>query len=81
MCPCPRTGRGLGRGWSCAGGFDRLCRVVQNAVKRGSLLPLGFYDPEAGDMGGLARVSGLLLGESREAVQEESRRLSSEGLS
>jgi hypothetical protein len=70
----------LGRGWSCAGGFDQLCRVVHGAVKRGTLLPLGFYDPAAGDMGGLARVSGLLLGESREAIEAENRRLISEGL-
>ncbi|HKP30455.1 MAG TPA: hypothetical protein VJU15_13670 [Gemmatimonadales bacterium] len=71
----------LGRGWSCKGGFERLCGVVRSAVRRGSLLPLGFYDPDAGDMGGLARVSGLLLGESREALEEESQRLIREGLS
>jgi hypothetical protein len=44
------------------------------------MLPLGFYDPGAGDMGGLARVSGLLLGESREAVEAENGRLLGEGL-
>ena len=71
----------LGRGWSCAEGFDQLCRVAQGAVRRGTLLPLGFYDPEAGDMGGLARMSGLLLGESREAVAAENHRLIIEGLS
>jgi hypothetical protein len=32
-------------------------------------------------MGGLARMSGLLLGESREAVEAENHRLISEGLS
>jgi hypothetical protein len=70
----------LGRGWSCPQGFDQLCRVVQGAVRRGTMLPLGFYDPGAGDMGGLARVSGLLLGESREAVEAENGRLLGEGL-
>lgn len=78
------TSRGVpvmqGRGWSCPAGFDRLFDVVAEAVRRGTFVPLGLYDPDAGSTGGLARVAGLLLGESREAIEEENRRLTSEGL-
>jgi hypothetical protein len=69
-----------GRGWSCPGGFARMCQVTRDAIRRGTLIPFGCYDPDAGDMGGLARMSGLLLGESRDAITEEDRRLAREGL-
>ena len=68
------------RGWACAGGFDKMIGVVRNAVRRGTLVPLGLYDPEAGDMGGIARASGLLHGNSRAEIDEENRRLHMEGL-
>jgi len=69
-----------GRGWACRAGFEELVRVVRDAVRRGTLVPSGLYDPSACDAGGLARVAGLLIGESREAISEENRRLAGEGL-
>jgi hypothetical protein len=69
-----------GRGWACRAGFEALVRLVGDAVRRGTLVPFGLYDPAACDAGGLARVAGLVLGESREAIAEETRRLAGEGL-
>ena len=69
-----------GRSWRCPGGFDLLTRIVRGAVRRGTLIPLGFYDPDAAAMGGVARVGGLLLGNSREEIEEQDRRMMGEGL-
>ena len=57
-----------------------MLRVVRAAVGRGTLIPLSLYDPDACEMGGAARVGGLLLGKSRAEVEEEERRLAAEGL-
>lgn len=57
-----------------------MLRVVRAAVGRGTLIPLSVYDPDACEMGGRARVGGLLLGASRAEVLEEDRRLAAEGL-
>jgi len=69
-----------GRTWTCAAGFEALIRVARGAVQRGTLIPNGFYDPAACEMGGLARVGGLLIGDSRAEIEEEIRRLQREGL-
>lgn len=76
--------RGVGsmrlRGWACERGFDDLLRVARAAMERGALIPLCLYDPEACAAGGLPRLLGILAGPSREAVREEERRLTAEGL-
>lgn len=69
-----------GRTWTGRHGFAAMLRVVRAAVGRGSLIPLSLYDPDACEMGGAARVGGLLLGKSRAEVEEEERRLAAEGL-
>ncbi len=66
--------------WTGGSGITAMLRVVKAAVRRGSMIPLGIYDPGAGEGGGLPRVSGLLLSSSREEVEEEARRLAVEGL-
>lgn len=68
------------RGWACERGFDHLLRTARGAMERGSLIPLGLYDPAACAEGGLPRLHGILTGPSREAVREEERRLAAEGL-
>lgn len=68
------------RTWTCGRGIGSLLRVVRAAVRRGTMIPLNIYDPGAGEGGGLPRVGGLLLGSSREEVEEEARRLVVEGL-
>jgi len=67
-------------GWTGPAGFDATCRVVRAAVKRGSLIPLSLYDPEACEMGGVPRLGGLVVGGSRAEVEEEVRRLAAAGL-
>ena len=69
-----------GRTWTSAGGFEALIRVARAAVRRGTLIPAGFYDPAACEMGGHARMGGLLIGDSRAEIEAEIRRLLSEGL-
>jgi hypothetical protein len=69
-----------GRTWTGRHGFAAMLRVVRAAVGRGTLIPLSLYDPGACEMGGAARVGGLLLGGSRAEVEEEERRLAAEGL-
>jgi hypothetical protein len=76
--------RGLGsmrlRGWACQRGFNELLRIARAAMERGALVPLCLYDPAVCEAGGLSRLHGILTGPSREAVREEERRLSAEGL-
>jgi len=67
------------RGWT-ASEPSALFRVARAAIARGTLVPLGAYDPTACEVGGVARLHGLVLGQSREAVADEERRLASEGL-
>jgi hypothetical protein len=69
-----------GRTWTGRHGFAAMLRVVRTAVGRGSLIPLSLYDPDACQMGGAARVGGLLVGKSRADVEEEAQRLAAEGL-
>ncbi len=69
-----------GKNWTGRQGFAAMLRVVRAAVSRGTLIPLSIYDPEACEMGGDARVGGVLLGGSRAEVEEEDRRLAMEGL-
>lgn len=69
-----------GRSWSCKQGFPRMIAVAREAVRRGTLVPLGFYDPDACAEGGLPRMAGLLLGASRGEIEEECARLGVEGL-
>ena len=61
-------------------GFAALERAVRRAIDRGTLVPLGLYDPSACGTGGVPRVGGLLLGNSREEVEAEDRRLAADGL-
>lgn len=68
------------RGWACERGFDELLRIARAAMGRAALVPLCLYDPAACAAGGLPRLLGILTGPSREAVREEERRLSAEGL-
>lgn len=69
-----------GRTWTGRHGFAAMLGIVRAAVGRGTLIPLSLYDPDACEMGGAARVGGLLLGTSRAEVEEEERRLAEEGL-
>jgi hypothetical protein len=69
-----------GRSWIGRHGFDAMVPAVRAAVRRGTLVPLGLYDPDACSMGGFARIGGLLLGASRDDVREEEARLLREGL-
>ena len=69
-----------GRTWTGRHGFAAMLRVVRAAVDRGTLIPLSLYDPDACEMGGAARVGGLLFGGSRAEVQEEERRLAADGM-
>ena len=66
--------------WIGNQGFGAMCRVVREAMARGSLVPLSLYDPEAAEMGGPARMAGLVVGNSRGEVEEEMRRLAAAGL-
>lgn len=66
--------------WTGEGGIAAMLRVVRAAVRRGTMVPLSIYDPGAGEAAGLPRMGGLLLGSSREEVEEEARRLAEEGL-
>lgn len=68
------------RGWACERGFDGMFQIARRAMERKALIPLCLYDPEACEAGGLARLKGILTGPSREAVREEERRLTAEGL-
>ena len=68
------------RAWACERGFNRLLAVAREAMKRATLIPLGLYDPAASATAGLPRLRGILAGPSREAVREEERRLTAEGL-
>jgi hypothetical protein len=69
------------RSWTVEGAaFADLLRVARGAVARGTLVPLCLYDPDATATSGVPRMSGLLVGPTREAVEEEQRRLESEGL-
>lgn len=69
-----------GRSWTGRYGFAAMLRVVRAAVSRGTLIPLSVYDPDACEMGGTARIGGLLLGASRAEVEGEDWRLAMEGL-
>lgn len=68
-----------GRTWTAAA-FDALLRAARDAVRRGTLIPLGSYDPAAASIGGRPALAGLLLGGSREEIEEEDRRLARQGL-
>ncbi len=69
-----------GCSWTGARGFDAMVQTVRAAVRRGTMIPLGLYDPDACSMAGAARTGGLLLGDSRAEIEEERRRLAREGL-
>jgi hypothetical protein len=60
--------------------FTELVRLTREAVARGSLVPLCLFDPDASATSGVPRLTALVIGPSREAVEEEERRLSSDGL-
>ena len=66
--------------WIGSDGFGAMCRVVREAMGRGTLIPLSLYDPEGADMGGAPRMTGLVVGGSRGEVEEEMRRLAAAGL-
>lgn len=68
------------KAWSGPPDFAALERAVRRAIDRGTLVPLGLYDPSACGTGGIPRVGGLLLGNSREEVEAEDRRLAADGL-
>jgi hypothetical protein len=68
------------RSWQAPAGVD-LFAVAAAAVERGDLVPLAAYDPEAEPQREApARLSGLLVGASREEVLARERRLAAEGL-
>ncbi len=66
--------------WTGKQGFAAMCRVVREAVGRGTLIPLSLYDPAACEMGGVPRAAGLVVGSSRGEVEEEVQRLAAAGL-
>jgi hypothetical protein len=68
------------RSWECASGFAALLAAARRGVERGALLPLCLYDPSASGEGGPARLHGILLGPSRDAVRSEEHRLAEEGV-
>jgi hypothetical protein len=64
------------RSWSTVRSHAELLRVVARLLERECFVPITTLDPAAGDYpGAQARVSGLLLGESREDVAEREREL------
>jgi hypothetical protein len=67
------------RGWT-APDLGTLLHAAGPAVDRGALVPLGVYDPTACEMGGVPRLHGLVVAESRAAVADEARRLAEAGL-
>jgi hypothetical protein len=75
------VGRSRGWTWRGDGGFAGLVRLAGAAAARGVLVPYGTYDPDAGGPAGAQpRLSGLLVGASREEVCERERELAAAGL-
>ncbi|MGI9590667.1 MAG: hypothetical protein ACR2P8_04805 [Myxococcota bacterium] len=68
------------RTWLASGDFPSLERSVRDASKRGILLPVAAYDPRCGDPSAAPRVSGLLLGRTRDEVLQREKALAEAGL-
>jgi len=61
--------------------YRNLLEVAQSAADRRVFLPLSTFDPEAGGYpGSPAKITGLILGDSREEVEEIMVELEAEGL-
>jgi hypothetical protein len=55
--------------WAAGGSeFAHLERAVRRAMESSVFVPLAFYDPRGGDRAAPPRVSGLVVGASREEV-------------
>ena len=63
-------GRRFGRYGTWVGGadFESLANAVRAAMRSGAFVPLAFYDPRGGDASAAARVSGVIVGATREEV-------------
>lgn len=69
------------RSWRGTGTYGELLKAAYTALARDILLPLNSYDPTAGgEVEAPPRLSGLLLGRSREEVTECERELAALGL-
>jgi len=68
---------GRSRHWAIEGSLEDMDRIVRRAVSREHMIPYAMAEtsPSA------ARVSGLVIGESRDEVRDRIRRLRGEGLS
>ena len=66
--------------WVGSGDFASLERTVRDALARGILLPLSAYDPRGGDALAPPRLTGLLLGQTRDEVLQHEKALALAGL-
>jgi hypothetical protein len=65
-----------------SGTYRDLLSSVYTAMHKGVFLPLSSYDPEAGGYSRTRpRMTGLILGKTREEAEEHERELSAMGLS
>jgi hypothetical protein len=70
------------RALQASGTYYDLLNSVYASMHKGIFLPLSSYDPEVGGHPKTRpRLTGLILGETREEVEEHERELSSMGLS
>jgi hypothetical protein len=61
--------------------YDRMLDIIYKAMGKGMLLPLCSYDPEAGGFPqSNSRLTGMIIGRSRDEVLEKERELASMGL-
>lgn len=69
------------RGFRGKGTFAELIAAARQAVRRGGLIPLGCFDPEAGGHAPQPpRLSGLVVGESEQDVAAQEAELAAAGL-
>ncbi len=67
--------------WRYAGSFGDMLRAARDLMDTGCFVPFGTFDPAAmGATGAAPTMAGLLLGESRDDIVEQRRRLKSAGL-
>ncbi|KAF0192371.1 MAG: hypothetical protein FD165_996 [Gammaproteobacteria bacterium] len=67
--------------WRYPGSFGDMLRAARDLMDTGRFVPFGTFDPAAmGAAGAVPCIAGLLLGESRDDIVEQRRRLKSVGL-
>lgn len=69
------------RSWNAANGYAGMVKIIRSLMKRGLLIPLCTYDPQAaGNAHSPARFTGLLLGETRGQIEKLDAELAGLGL-